>query len=625
MKEKTLAEILTPRIIGVPADTPLAATLARMRQEGISAICVLEGQKPVGIFTERNIVALAADLAARVDTYLLRDLMSRPVRTARKSTGLYEAYHVLEQHRIRHLVVVDDDGAAIGMVTQSNILANLDYDYFVEVKRIGSVMSRDAIGVPPGLPVQQAMILMKEEAASCVVVVEEKRPVGIVTERDAARVLLDNEDITLLPISRVMSQGIFTVERETPLHEAVRIMQQNKVRRLVVVNRAGELEGMVAQSDVVKGLEGRYIAALTQIIREKEDRIASASRDLVQKTAYLDNILRSSVDNGIIAMGLDFRIMYYNPAAERILGFAATEVIGQDVRSIHRRINLGHARFQTAIRAIYEGSSFSFEMEIPLGDAQRYVQSRASGILDPSGRLIGFFLMLNDVTEAKLAEIQLRQARDGLEQRVRERTAALAQAMEGAIQAMALTVEMRDPYTSGHQRRVAQLAAAIAREMGLDEKTVEGVYMAGLIHDIGKIRVPSGILCNPGRLTEAEFAIIKPHPEIGYNILKGIEFPWPIAQIVLQHHERLDGSGYPRALKNGAILLEARILAVADVVEAMYSHRPYRPSLGIERALEAITSGRGQAYDPDVVDVCIGMLASRKFELPADFKAGEWI
>ncbi len=183
----------------------------------------------------------------------------------------------------------------------------------------------------------------------------------------------------------------------------------------------------------------------------------------------------------------------------------------------------------------------------------------------------------------------------------------LRSSLEDTVRAIATIVEMRDPYTAGHQVRVADLAAAIAKQMALPEEQMHAIHLAGVVHDLGKIKIPAEILSKPGKITDLEYSLIKVHPQAGYDILKGIDFPWPIAQMVLQHHERLDGSGYPQGLKGDAILLEARILAVADVVEAVSSHRPYRPGLGIEVALEEITKQRGVHYDPRVVDVCLSV------------------
>jgi HD-GYP domain-containing protein (c-di-GMP phosphodiesterase class II) len=191
----------------------------------------------------------------------------------------------------------------------------------------------------------------------------------------------------------------------------------------------------------------------------------------------------------------------------------------------------------------------------------------------------------------------------------------LRESLVGTVQAIAATVEKRDPYTAGHQRRVAELAVAIARELNFPDDQVQGISMAGIIHDLGKINVPAEILSNPGKITDIEYSLIKAHPQSGYDILKDVKFPWPIADVVLQHHERLDGSGYPQGLKDEQILPEAKIIAVADVVEAMSSHRPYRAGLGIERALEEIERNRGKLYDPEVVDACIRLFREQNFRL----------
>ena len=209
---------------------------------------------------------------------------------------------------------------------------------------------------------------------------------------------------------------------------------------------------------------------------------------------------------------------------------------------------------------------------------------------------------VRDITLQKKAEEELRNSVDKL----RKITGA-------TIQAMAQTVEARDPYTAGHQKRVADLARAIATRMGLSSDRVDGIRMAGVIHDIGKISLPAEILSKPGLLTPIEFSLIKTHSQTGYEILKDIEFPWDIATMVLQHHERLDGSGYPLGVTGDRILLEARILTVSDVVEAMASHRPYRPSLGLDKALEEIESRKGRFYDPDVVRACIDLFAKNEF------------
>jgi len=186
--------------------------------------------------------------------------------------------------------------------------------------------------------------------------------------------------------------------------------------------------------------------------------------------------------------------------------------------------------------------------------------------------------------------------------------------MDGIIHAMSVILEMRDPYTAGHQRRVADVACAIAREMKLSERDIKGIWIAGLLHDVGKLGVPAEILTKSGKLSQSEFNIIKSHPKVGYDILEMIEFRWPVNQAILQHHERLDGSGYPGGLSGEDIILDARILSVADVVEAMSSHRPYRPALGLDSALEEISKGRDVLYDSKAVDACLNLFQEKEIE-----------
>lgn len=208
----------------------------------------------------------------------------------------------------------------------------------------------------------------------------------------------------------------------------------------------------------------------------------------------------------------------------------------------------------------------------------------------------GWIMVLRDVTEQRKTLVRYRRA------------------LEGAISALATAIEKRDPYTAGHQKRVAELARAIAKEMKLSEDQIQCVYMAALLHDVGKISVPAEILSKPGKLNDPEYQIMKFHPVVGYEILKDIDFPWPIAEIILYHHEKFNGSGYPKGLKDGEIPLESRILAVADVVEAISSHRPYRPALGTDKALDEIQKNKGILYDPDVVDACVKLFTEGRFK-----------
>jgi putative nucleotidyltransferase with HDIG domain len=214
----------------------------------------------------------------------------------------------------------------------------------------------------------------------------------------------------------------------------------------------------------------------------------------------------------------------------------------------------------------------------------------------------------------RIAELQVADSeRRWIEEELRQSCIKSRKILEEVVQALASAIEMRDPYTAGHQRWVAELACAIAKEMNLSEERIEGLRIAAALHDIGKINVPAEILRKPSPLDHLEYALVTSHPQVGHDVLKEIEFPWPVAEIVLQHHERMDGSGYPQGLLGEDIILEARILGVADVVEAMASQRPYRSSVGLCEALAEIAQNRGLFYDPEVVDACLQLFRERRF------------
>ncbi|MCB4792289.1 MAG: HD domain-containing protein [Elusimicrobia bacterium] len=256
--------------------------------------------------------------------------------------------------------------------------------------------------------------------------------------------------------------------------------------------------------------------------------------------------------------------------------------------------------------------------------------------------ILGIVCVGHDITEQKEVQDIIQRAKNDLEIKINERTTELSKAnqmlkelivvreraqeelrlsvsklkktLNGTVQSIASMIESRDLYTSGHQKRVAQLAVAIARCMKLPEDQVEGISVAATLHDLGKIQVPAEILSKPGRLNKMEYDLVKNHCRVGYEILKDIEFPWPIAHIILQHHEHIDGSGYPDGIKEDKIFLEAKIICVADVVEAISSHRPYRPSMGTESACNEIKCHKGNFYDSDVVDICLDLFHNKNFE-----------
>jgi len=305
----------------------------------------------------------------------------------------------------------------------------------------------------------------------------------------------------------------------------------------------------------------------------------------------------------------------------------ADNELGQ--RPVSRALRSGEAQTAQDIRAdaafapvreLVERPGYASNLALPLLDAGRVIgvmsifASEADAFDEAEVRLLQ---ELADDLAYGIVTLRTREERDRIAHAHANHEATLRKSLEDSIQAIAATVEMRDPYTSGHQTRVAELAVALAREMGLPEERIHGLHLAGVVHDLGKISIPAEILAKPGKLTPIEFALIQGHAEAGYEILKDIAFPWPIATIVRQHHERLDGSGYPQRLKGEDILLESRIMAVADVVEAMGSHRPYRPTLGIDIALQEIERGRGIKYDPAVTDACLKLFRDGRYVLAA--------
>jgi PAS domain S-box-containing protein/putative nucleotidyltransferase with HDIG domain len=314
-------------------------------------------------------------------------------------------------------------------------------------------------------------------------------------------------------------------------------------------------------------------------------------------------LVTDQVTDVIWSMDFEGNFTFVTPSAERIIGYTVEEMLSLNLKQIitpesHRMamdLISKHMKLKKREPIVLE------IQQICKDGSKKWCEVTAIFATDDN-RPSGIIGVTRDISDRKRSEEKLKKSYD-----------RLRDTMIATVNTLASTVEMRDPYTAGHQRRVTILACAMAEEMGLTEEQFDGLRMAGLVHDIGKFSVPVEILNKPGRISETEFNIIKVHPQAGYNILKEIEFPWPVAQIVLQHHERLDGSGYPQGLKNGGIMLEAKILAVADVVEAMASHRPYRPALGIDTALEEIAKNQGILYDTEIVDICKRLFIEKGF------------
>jgi PAS domain S-box-containing protein len=307
-------------------------------------------------------------------------------------------------------------------------------------------------------------------------------------------------------------------------------------------------------------------------------------------------------NDGIVILQ-DNIVKFVNPMMLRITGAPLEEALGRDFADFIAPEYKDEVLTRHKRRMDRQQIENNYEIELLSRHRGRVTVEISAGVVEYEGAPADLAI-IRDVTDRKKAQ-------EDLENSVKK----LRKTLEGTIQAMAALIESRDPYTAGHQRRVTELACAIGNEMGLSSDRIEGIRVASAMHDVGKVYVPAEILSKPGKLSTLEFNLIKVHPQVGYDILKTITFPWPVAEAVLQHHERMDGSGYPRGLNGGEISLEAKVLSIADVVEAMGTHRPYRPALGLERALEEIREKKGRLYDPDAAEACLRLFTEKGFTL----------
>ena len=333
-----------------------------------------------------------------------------------------------------------------------------------------------------------------------------------------------------------------------------------------------------------------------------ENRTIRSAPGPVKLGSIADALIRSAGTG--IYMIQDGVFLYTNHLFNELTGYSKEELRGMyplDLVHPEDRELVRTRAIANLKKTEYDPSPYEYRFIKKNGDIIWVMERVTSTLYEGKRATVGSFM---DVTARKQSEEELKHSFEELEQ-----------TLEATVSAMAVIVETRDPYTAGHQRRVAHLACAIAEEMGLPQDKIDGIRMAATIHDIGKICVPTEILSKPGKLDDIEFNLIKNHPMVGFNILKEMKFQRPVAQIVLQHHERMNGSGYPIGLGGEAILIEARIVAVADVVEAMASYRPYRPALGIDVALDEIEKNKGILYDPDAAGACISLFRNRGFSL----------
>jgi PAS domain S-box-containing protein/putative nucleotidyltransferase with HDIG domain len=392
--------------------------------------------------------------------------------------------------------------------------------------------------------------------------------------------------------------GVQTMATGQPAEAEIEVTGDDQRRytlRIQTFPVLGQNGTMTAFIEVVEDITERK--RMEQELRESEERFRKVVETMKVGLGAID-------ENGVLT--------YVNEYLAKMLGYSADEMIGSSTLDFYYDEESRKTQEEIfAKRRAGMRDPTPYEVTWRKKDGQKvYSILSPTPHFDAEGRYTGSFAIHTDITERKRANEKLKASFN-----------TLRKSLESTVSALASALEIRDPYTAGHQQRVADLACAIAEEMGLADEQLDGIRMAGLIHDIGKINIPAEILNKPGQLTEIEYSLFKNHPQVGHDILKTVDFPWPVAQIVLQHHERMDGSGYPQGLKGDEIMLEARILAVADIVEAMASHRPYRPARGTGDALEEILHNKGILYDPEVVDACLRVFYDKGFSFEELAKA----
>lgn len=368
--------------------------------------------------------------------------------------------------------------------------------------------------------------------------------------------------------------------------------------------RAGASDYVIKQHS--KRLPHAIRAALD---RAKGARSEALAREEMQRQRIFAEALMETSPACILVFDADRVIVFANAETDRVLGLSREQVMALSCGSGFNLMDVSGAPLpdgqQPPCRVfVTEVPVYSLEYLFESPTGRRVLSVSAAPLYDESGSVSRVVATIEDVTARKRRELEREQALQRLER-----------AMTAIVTAMSTAVEMRDPYTAGHQMRVTRLACAIATQMGMSEQSIKVLAVAGQVHDLGKLRIPAEILTKPRTLTDIEYGLMQEHPRATYELLKGIEFEGPVADVAYQHHERLNGSGYPQRLTGDQMLAEARVLAVADVFEAMSSHRPYRAALGVAAALEELEKGRGTLYDPAAVDACACLVRERGFSL----------
>ncbi len=401
--------LINRSLTGLGPEDMLVSAMDIMREQTISCIPVLEFGKPVGILTERGMVSILASEDGRFRNRPLHEVMNAPVITITVDMLIYEALHIFVSKNIRHLVVIKSEGKAVGIITLSDIVNHVGNDIMVEFQDICRYMSRVVFTLCKKDTLCRALAEMAKNTISCIIISENKKPIGILTERDIVRLASAGKDLSQLRVSEVMSSPVIQVESSNRVYQVIDIMRTMGIRRVVVVDDDGSISGLATQTNIMRGLESNYIQLLKQVIREQDNRIEQTSRDLSDLSQYLVTILNNSLDMAIVATDKDFRIIYYNNCAEQILNIPRHEIMGKRVQNIHSGYNIDIKNFSEILEDVQNSGSHTFTFDRVRGEEKSYFQARISLINTPDGYdLLGYVFMVQDISKQKQAEENMR-------------------------------------------------------------------------------------------------------------------------------------------------------------------------------------------------------------------------
>lgn len=628
--------------LSLPGTCSILDAARQMQQSRVSCVVVADnGKQPRGIVTERDMVRLfrRQEMAAT-----LGEVMTSPVVSVFPDTPLMDAVQQMQALKIRHLVVVEQDGALVGILNEHDTVSRLEDEYIEMLQQLVIRQARELNEDKFRAVINQLphKILVKD-LHSTYISCNESYAADLGLEPDAiagktdfdffsdelaqryraddARVMATGEAISIEEPYQKGDNRFWIHTAKSPMRDSsgkisgvVAIFHDITEKKAASEELSRKAWALAALSECNRALV--FAGSEAQLLQNICVAITRQNRYLLAWVGWAEHDAESTV---AIAAASGSAISYLEGIqiswADNALGNGPT---GRSIRLGRTEVNNDSVQNPAFLPWLERAERFGLSASLSLPFR---IDGRIAGALVVyagernafQASEVGLFEELADNLGYGLTA---RRTRLAYEEGIRQKAALadqLERSLEDALMAISATLEQRDPYTAGHERKVAELAAGIARELGMDLQQVRAIHLAAVVHDLGKIQVPSEILVKPERLNAAEFALIRLHPEIGYNILKTVDFPWPVAEIIRQHHEYLDGSGYPRGLKDGEILQQARVLTVADIVESMSSDRPYRPALGLDEAIHEIGRMRGTKLDPAVVDACIRLLQRGEF------------